>query len=107
MLTSLQAVWTAYYHGKKQNRCHYKAYCKGCVCHEEAQMELLDKTIILEPELDVTTTLLAKKWLFKEGKQVQVTHFISWQSPFYLFPGTVTYLMIRTMKMKMKTATYS
>jgi hypothetical protein len=52
---SLQAVWTAYYHGKKQNRSHYKADCKGCVNHEEAQAELLDETIISGPELDVTT----------------------------------------------------
>jgi len=68
MSMSLQAVWTTYYRGKKQNRSHYKAYCKGCVHHEEAQAELLDETIS-EPELDVTTTLLAKKRLFEEGKQ--------------------------------------
>jgi hypothetical protein len=66
---SLQAIWTAYYRGKKQNRSHYKAYCKGCVHHEEAQAGLLDKTIISEPDLDVATTLLAKKRLFEEGEQ--------------------------------------
>jgi len=66
---SLQAVWSAYHRGEKQNRSHYKAYCKGCVCHEEAQAELLDESIISGPELDVATTLLAKKRLFEEGEQ--------------------------------------
>jgi hypothetical protein len=56
---SLQDIWSSYHHGKKQNWSHYKAYCKGCVCHQEVQAELLDDT--LEPELDVTTTLLVKK----------------------------------------------
>ena len=61
MSMSLQAVWTACYCGKKQNRGHYKAYCKGCVHHEEAQVELLDETIIPEPDLLVATMLLVKK----------------------------------------------
>jgi hypothetical protein len=63
---SLQAVWSAYHCGEKQNKSHYKAYCKECVRHKEAQAELLDKSIILG---DVATTLLAKKQLFEEGKQ--------------------------------------
>jgi hypothetical protein len=62
----LQAVWSTYHHGKKQNKSYYKAYCKGCVCHEEAQVELVDKCIISG---DVITTLLAKKQPFEEGKQ--------------------------------------
>jgi hypothetical protein len=63
---SLQAVWSAYHRGEKQNKSHYKAYCKGCVQHEEAQAELLDESIISG---DVTTALLAKKQLFEKGKQ--------------------------------------
>ena len=62
---SLQAVWSAYHRGEKQNRSHYKAYCKGCVCHKEAQAELLDES---GPDSDVTITLLAKKRLFEEGE---------------------------------------
>jgi len=55
---SLQAVWSAYHRGEKQNGSHYKAYCKGCVRHKEAQAELLHPSWLLPAEINAESELM-------------------------------------------------
>jgi hypothetical protein len=65
---SLNALWPFFHCGEKQNSSHFRAYCKGCVAHHEAQAKLLDESVISD-DVDAGTVMLAKQ-LFKEGVQI-------------------------------------
>ena len=64
---SLPIHWTHYHHGKKQNKSHYKAHCKGCVTHkEELAAWQLDDAISLGAELELAAMVLIKKQRFEQ-----------------------------------------
>ena len=67
---SLPILWTHYHHGEKQNKSHYKAYCKGCVTQEEELAAWqLDNAISPGAELELAAMVLIKKERFEQGEQ--------------------------------------
>jgi hypothetical protein len=66
---SLNALWPFFHRGEKQNSSHFRAYCKGCVTHHEAQAELLDESAVSD-DVDAGTAMRAKQKLFEEGAQI-------------------------------------
>lgn len=76
----LKDLWPFFYHGEKQNTSHWKAYCKGCVRHAEAQAELLDEDLNLA-EMDAGSQQIAKNKLYVDGVLILLSGF-----PLLIYP---------------------
>jgi hypothetical protein len=66
---SLNVLWPFFHHREKQNSSHFKAYCKGCMTHHEAQAELLDESAVSNNEVwRRMNNLMTGRW-----KLIQIT----------------------------------
>ena len=76
----LKDLWPFFYHGEKQNTSHWKAHCKGCVGHAEAQVELLDEDLNLA-EMDAVSQQIVKNKLYMDGVLILLSGF-----PLLIYP---------------------
>ena len=67
-------LWPFFHRGEKQNTSHWKAHCKGCIRHAEAQVELLDEDLNLA-EMDAGSQQIAKNKLYVDGVLILLSWF--------------------------------